>query len=78
MNYTFLIVPCDGKIRLAGGSSNPERGRVEVCLNETWGTICASDWGNMEASVACRSLGFSPFGMFSDLFLERCLLICHS
>ena len=77
--FVITVVPCKhGAIRLSGGSIN-QRGRVELCQNETWGTICASDWGNMEASVACRSLGFSPFGMFEVvMLLERCLLTCHS
>ena len=59
-----FIDPCEnGNIRLEGSSSNQE-GRVEVCQNNTWGTICGSaEWSNNEASVACRQLGFSPFGL---------------
>ena len=53
----------DGDVRLVNGSQ-PYRGRVEVCLNEVWGTICADisrsrwDWSLVEANVVCRQLGY--------------------
>ena len=57
-----------GEIRLAG-SSIPDRGRVDVCVNGTWGTICDDFWDNRDASVVCRQLGYSPFGMSSHVTL---------
>ena len=51
----------DGDIRLSGASSN-RYGRVEVCVNGTWGTICDDFWSNTDARVACRQLGHSPYG----------------
>ena len=48
-------------MRLAG-STIPGHGRVEVCINETWGTICDGSLDNNDASVICKQLGFSPFG----------------
>ena len=38
------------------------RGRVEVCLGGQFGTVCSQPWSNKEASVVCRSLGYSPYG----------------
>ena len=37
-------------------------GRVEVCLNNKYSTVCARLWGNEEASVICRQLGFTQGG----------------
>ena len=53
------IIACnDGGIRLIGGT-RPNEGRVEVCLNSRWGTVCDNTWGTVDANVACRQLGFS-------------------
>lgn len=52
----------DGDIRVVNGGSALE-GRVEVCVDGVWGTVCDDLWGVEEASVACRQLGFSPAGM---------------
>jgi len=62
--YAYLLwtlVLCrDGQLRLVGGSE-PTEGRVEICYNETWGTICDDGWGDEEANVVCSSLGYSRF-----------------
>ncbi len=38
------------------------RGRVELCKNGNYRTICDSSWDNLDASVVCKQLNFSPFG----------------
>lgn len=45
-----------------GGTTSTE-GRVEICIDETWGTICDDQWSTVDAQVACRSLGLSSIGM---------------
>lgn len=38
-------------------------GRVEVCLNGSYGPICLNDlWNNQSVSVVCYQLGFSRYG----------------
>ena len=54
----ILVVCRDGQLRLAGGST-PYEGRVEVCQNELWGTICDNPWNNDAATVVCTQLGHS-------------------
>ena len=55
---------CDyGAIRLRGGDTGFE-GRVEICIDNVWGTVCDDSWGENDARVVCRQLGFSPEGMY--------------
>ncbi len=60
--YSIIHKGCrDGFIRLAGGRNSLE-GRVEVCYDGVWGTVCNNHWGIEEASVACRQLEHSEIG----------------
>ena len=46
-----------GDIRLIGGTLASE-GRVEVCNQNEWGSVCDINWDVNDANVACRQAGF--------------------
>ena len=59
---SFTAAPCtNGDIRLQGGIHRYE-GRVEICNNNTWSTVCDDSWSTSDARVVCRQLGFSSIG----------------
>lgn len=51
----------DWDVRLENGSSVRE-GRLEVCLNNAWGTVCENGFSDTDASVVCGQLGFDREG----------------
>ena len=48
----------DNAIRLVGGNSS-NQGKLEVCMNSAWGSVCdsAGVFTSDEAKVVCRQLG---------------------
>ena len=50
-----------GDLRLVGGERESE-GRVEICVEGFWGTVCDSGWDQREAVVVCRQNGFGVRG----------------
>ena len=66
--FIILFSPCESVpfcvedgLRLVNGLV-PTEGRVEICRNSAWGTICDDLWGNDDAKVVCRQLGYETEG----------------
>ena len=61
INFYIEQKPCNhSQIRLNNGTElNNARGRVEVCLDGLWGTVCDRGWTRHDANTVCRQLGYT-------------------
>ena len=47
---------CGAELRLV--SNTPGEGRLEIYHNGSWGTVCNDAFDDIDAQVACNSLGY--------------------
>ena len=59
----------NGEVRLVGGGTLLE-GRVELCYNSRWGTVCDDMWDSRDASVICRQVA-AEYGLDYDDFFSK-------
>ena len=55
-------------------------GRLELCLNQAWGTVCGEEFGHTEATVACSQMeGFSGEGiLLYRVYFRNCPNFTHT
>ena len=54
----------EGAVRFAGQDVGvlKTEGRLEICANGSWGTVCNDGFDTNAAKVVCRQLGFPEDG----------------
>ena len=76
-----------GDIRLVNGETVYE-GRVEICINKVWGTVCSTNsthfwsaykWTSKDTNVLCRQLQHMGLGMkYKINYLLLFTIIIHN
>ena len=61
----------NGEVRLQDGT-DVSNGRVEICQNGIWGSVCSKGWDSFDASVVCRQLGYDIEG---TMYISICIYI---
>ena len=60
--YLISFANCEeGDVRVMDGDIT-QGGRVEVCANNIWGSICSDGFDFTDAYVVCKELGLGESG----------------
>ena len=59
--FSIIFAVCfDGQPRLLNDTKpSLKEGRVEICINNTYGTICDDLWDEFDARIVCSQLGYN-------------------
>ena len=60
----------NGEVGLFGGDS-PREGRVEICVNGTWVTVCKDSLDANDTVVICNQLGYPGLGLKGQFHLLK-------
>jgi deleted-in-malignant-brain-tumors protein 1 len=70
-------------VRLVDGVTSDD-GRVEICFNGLWGSVCDNSWDYRDARVVCQQLGYNgskffPSKTYAHFFIStQRLLHCQA
>ena len=64
----------NGAVQLVNGATS-NQGRIEICINQVWGTVCDDGWDELDGNVVCKQLGYQPFGKKCKTILQ-CIMPC--
>ena len=57
-----------GNVRINGTENE---GRVEICQENAWSTVCDNDWSDVDAAVVCIQLGLPFLGKYCTVLARR-------
>ena len=66
----LYLLHLDGALRLSSSFSSSS-GRLEIYYNGVWGTVCDDSFGQVDANVACRQLGYGSASNYGSVVSLR-------